>query len=98
MAKTRTEQEDRVSRKTKRPPVSVVESGPEEAEVMRIGRLRCADFLELWARLQWPFPSEAPSAVGRMTILDLLASCYLQGIRDAAQGITQAGWKPPEGS
>jgi hypothetical protein len=74
---------------------SFADASAEEARVLQIGRLRVGCFLEAWARQQWPHPQPAPTAPSRMGILDLLASCYLQGVTDAAESITRKGWTPP---
>lgn len=64
--------------------------GPELA-AFETGRRRCVGMLKLWGILQTDTPT------GRVPdMLGLLASCYLQGVRDTAEALKANGWKMPE--
>lgn len=73
------------------------EARPGELPVLALGLQRVGPFLEEWARLQWTGPGPAPDiATTRITLPELLAMAYLQGVRDAAEVTCRAGWTPPE--
>jgi hypothetical protein len=67
------------------------DANAEVAAVLAIGKRRCADMLRVWADQQWEHDSDPPTTGGRMGILDLLASAYLQGVQDAGRTIAKRG-------
>lgn len=75
--------------------VLVKDPPAEEAAILRMARFRTKPMLEMWARLQWEH--EGPHPIAEIDILQLLASAYVQGVRDTAQATVNSGWQPPEG-
>jgi hypothetical protein len=67
-----------------KPLASFHPSSPEEEAAMQVGRQRLQPLLVMWAQaqLRWTRDNRLGHGIN-MDVLDLLASAYLQGIRDA---------------
>lgn len=72
-------------------PAASVEKDPGAQEVLKNARRRVEPIAKLWGILQ--------AEDGRVPSIDffgLLASCYLQGVRDTAEVVVGRGWKPED--
>lgn len=80
-----------------RPKVSFVAATDEERPILEIGLRRVGPFLERWAAMQWTASGDPPDIPAvRMTLPQVLAAAYLQGVRDAGETLARAGWLRPE--
>lgn len=72
-----------------------LKADPDTARALEVARKRCAAMLTRWAALQFAGP---PNGLPNMDVLQLLASCYLQGLRDAAVTLAHSnlGLSKPE--
>lgn len=69
----------------------------EERRVLDMGVRRVGPWLKRWAGLQWTADMSVPDdlTASRVTLPQLLAMAYLQGVKDAGEVAVKAGWGPP---